>query len=178
MMNKETTIDTKKVYTGKIVNLRVDTVEITGRGYAQRELISHRGGVCCVAITDENKILFVKQFRKAVEKELIELPAGTLEAGETPDQAVVREVREETGYAICDVRPVSEFYPTPGYSDEKGHLFVASATERGEMRPDADEDIEVLEFTLEEAIEKIERGEIVDAKTIMGIALYRLMRDK
>lgn len=177
-MNKETTIDTKKVYTGKIVNLRVDTVEIPGKSYAQRELISHRGGVCCVAVTDEKKILFVKQFRKAVEKDLIELPAGTLEVGELPDQAVVREVQEETGYIIRDVRLISEFYPTPGYSDEKGHLFIASATEKGEMHPDADEDIEVLEFTLEEAIEKTERGEIVDAKTIMGIALYRLMCEK
>ena len=102
-MNKENTIDSKSIYSGKIVQLKVDTVEIVGKGYAQREVISHRGGVCCVAVTEENKIVLVRQFRKAVEQELLELPAGTLEVGETPKQAIIRELKEETGYHFTEV---------------------------------------------------------------------------
>lgn len=177
-MNKEKTIDSRSIYAGKIVNLKVDTVEVAGRGYAQRELISHRGGVCCVAVTKENKILLVKQFRKAVEKELIELPAGTLELGETVEESIIREVQEETGYRITNVEPVVRFYPSPGYTNEIGNLFFADAVEKGERDLDADEDIEVLELSLDDILKKIEQEEIMDAKTILGVTIYKLINDR
>ena len=166
-MNKENTIDSKSIYSGKIVQLKVDTVEIVGKGYAQREVISHRGGVCCVAVTEENKIVLVRQFRKAVEQELLELPAGTLEVGETPKQAIIRELKS-----------MVEFFPSPGYTNELGHLFIGKAKDRGEMELDGDEEIEVEEFTLDELLNKINQGEIKDAKTILGICMYRLFLDK
>lgn len=177
-MNDEKTIDSRTIYTGRIVNLKVDTVEITGKGYAQRELISHRGGVCCVAVTPENKILLVKQFRKAVEKSLIELPAGTLEMGETPEQSIIREMKEETGYRITNVEPIVRFYPSPGYTNELGNLFFADAVEKGERNLDSDEDIEVLELSLEDIFKKIEQEEIVDAKTMLGVTMYKLISDR
>lgn len=131
-MGTENTIDTKQIYNGKILNLRVDTVEIAGKGYAQRELISHRGGVCCIAVTQENKILLVKQFRKAVEQYMIELPAGTLEKGERAEDAIVRELKEETGYHLVDAEEIVQFYPSPGYTDERGYVFVGKALDKGE----------------------------------------------
>ena len=177
-MNKENTIDSKSIYSGKIVQLKVDTVEIVGKGYAQREIISHRGGVCCIAVTEANKIVLVRQFRKAVEQELLELPAGTLEVGETPKQAIIRELKEETGYHFAEVESMVEFFPSPGYKNELGHLFVGKAVNKGEMELDGDEEIEVEEFTLDELLYKINQGEIKDAKTILGICMYQLFLDK
>ncbi len=177
-MGTENTIDTKQIYNGKILNLRVDTVEIAGKGYAQRELISHRGGVCCIAVTQENKILLVKQFRKAVEQYMIELPAGTLEKGERAEDAIVRELKEETGYHLVDAEEIVQFYPSPGYTDERGYVFVGKALDKGERELDLDEDIEVLEFTLDEIFKKIENGEITDAKTILGVTMYKLICDR
>lgn len=175
---KEKTIDSKTVYDGKIVNLRIDTVEVSKKGITKREIISHPGGVACVAVNEEGKILLVSQFRKAFDLDVTEIPAGKLEKGENPDDAIVREIKEETGYDLIDVEKKFIYYPSPGYTNEIGHMYFGKAVNRGKTHFDTFEDIELLEITLDKALDMIKNDEIRDAKTIMGILCYACEQNK
>ena len=118
MIVKETTVSSDLIYIGKNIQLRVDTVEVPNKGYKKREIIEHKGAVGIVAITNEKKIVLVKQYRKAIEKELYELPAGKMEIGETPLECAIRELKEETGYSTDNMKLIHKFYPTPGFSNQ------------------------------------------------------------
>lgn len=169
---KEVTINSEQVFSGKVIDLFVDTVEIREGKTATREIVKHKGAVCGICVTKDKKLVFVKQYRKAVDDFLIEIPAGKLESKEVPKEAIEREVREETGYLVESMKYVVKFYTSPGFSNELGYLYFINLGEKGPTDFDEDEDIEILEYTLEEAQKMVLEGHIIDAKTILGISLY------
>lgn len=171
-MTKEQTISSKQIYNGKVLSLRVDEVRINEDKTSIREIVSHGGAVCAVGVTSENKILLVKQYRKSFESEMIEVPAGKLDPGELPELAVIREFKEETGYDVENVKYMTTFNTSPGFSNEVVHLYFLDATVQGDTDFDEDEDIEILEHSLEEIKDMIYKREIVDAKTILGVMMY------
>ncbi len=177
MIQEEVTIKSEKIYEGKVLNLRIDTVELPDKRYSKREIVEHVGGVGVIAITEEGNIVLVNQYRKALDKNIIEIPAGKLEINEEPKETARRELEEETGYTCSKMRYFTEFYPTPGYCTEKIHLFIAEDLIPGKQNLDENEFLEVLEIPFEEAYEKVMNGEILDAKTIIGINLLKNERE-
>lgn len=178
MINEEVTIKSEKIYEGKILNLRIDTIELPDKRYSKREIVEHAGGVGIVAITNDDKIILVNQYRKAASKVLLEIPAGKLELNEQPKETAIRELKEETGYSSENISYLTEFFPTPGYCSEKIHIFTAKNLISGRQDLDEHELLEVIELPFDEAYEKVLNGEIIDGKTIIGILLLKLERDK
>jgi ADP-ribose pyrophosphatase len=168
---EEKTMKTDKIYEGKIVNLRVDTVELPDKKYSKREIVEHPGGVGIVAILDDGMVLLVRQYRKAPDKVLLEIPAGKLEVNEEPSETALRELKEETGYTAGKLEYLTEFYTSPGFSTEKIYLFLAEKLEPGEQELDTGEFIELEKYTIDELKVMINRGEIMDSKTLIGIQL-------
>lgn len=168
---EEKTMKTEKIYEGKILNLRIDTVELPDKKYSKREIVEHPGAVAVVPITDEGDIILVKQYRKAVERELLEIPAGKLEINEEPKECVARELKEETGYTSSNIDYIFEFYTSPGFSNEKMYLFIATDLKEGEAEPETDEYIEVQKYKIAELLDMVKKGEISDSKTIIGILI-------
>ncbi|GAB6087800.1 NUDIX hydrolase [Alkaliphilus crotonatoxidans] len=169
----EKTLKSERIYEGKVINLRVDTVELPDRKYSKREIVEHDGAVGILAITEENKLIFVKQFRKSVEDTLLEIPAGRIEPEEAPIDCARRELEEETGFQANSISKMMDFYTSPGFSNEVLHIFLASELRPGTASPDEDEYIEVIYLTLEEALQALDRGEIKDSKTIIAILQYQ-----
>lgn len=175
----EKTMKSDKVYEGKILNLRIDTVELPDKKYSKREIVEHPGAVCIVPMTESNEIYLVKQYRKAIDKEILEIPAGKIEIGEEPKDCAIRELKEETGLTADNYEYITEFYSSPGFCNEKMYLFIATDLEEGEATPDTDEYIDVEKYPLEKLLHMIEIGEINDSKTIIGVQMVeRLNKSK
>lgn len=172
-MIEEKTISSDRVYTGKTISLKVDTVEVPNRGYQKREIVEHNGAVGIVAITPENKVVLVRQYRKAVEKELWEIPAGKIEIGENPKECAIRELKEETGYSAENMKLIHKFYTSAGFSNQKIYIFLAENLIQGERNLDEDEFLEVHEIDKDEVYNMIARNEIEDAKTSIGMLLIK-----
>ncbi len=177
MMFEEKTMKSDKLYEGKMLNLRVDTVELPDKKYSKREIVEHPGGVAVIPIVDNDSLILVKQYRKAVEKFLLEIPAGKVEINEEPRITAIRELKEETGYSTDKMEYLMEFYTSPGFTNEKIYLFLATDLVKGEASPDTGEFIEVEKFKIDALIKMIERGEIIDSKTIIGINLAKKYLD-
>lgn len=164
---EEKTVHTESIYKGKVISLQVDEVELPNGKTSKRELVKHPGAVAVIAITPDKKIVFVEQYRKALERSLVEIPAGKLEPGEKPHNTALRELEEETGYTTTKLDYVTSFSTSPGFADEVIHLYLATDIVKAENKLEADEDefVELIEATKEEAdiLEKDER--IWDAKT-------------
>lgn len=177
---EEKTIHTKKVYDGKIIKLRVDDVSLPDGKTSKRELLTHQGGVAVIPLTEDGKILFVKQYRKAIEKTLIEIPAGLIDEGEDPQTTAIRELEEETGYTTKKVIFVTSFYPSPGYTDELNYIYFTDQLEllQTNVPGDDDEFIEVVPLTLAEAKACVQEGTIHDAKTIYAILYLETLEMK
>lgn len=173
MILEEITIKSDRLYEGKILNLRVDTVEIPGKKYSKREIIEVSGAAAIVPVLEDGKVVLIKQYRKPMDKVIYEIPAGKLEPGEEPRECAVRELREETGYTSGKMTYLNEIFPSPGYVNEKIHLFVATDLRPGETEFDETESIESESFTFEELHKMIDRGVISDAKTIIGIFMAK-----
>lgn len=171
MLYEEKTMKSDKIYDGKILKLKVDTVEMPDKKYSKREIIEHPGAVAMIPITEEGNILLVRQYRKAVEDFLLEIPAGKLEVNEEPKETATRELKEEIGMDPKKLTYLSEFYSSPGYCDEKIHLFLAEDLEEGDFEKEEGEFLEVVEYSIEELIKMVSMGDIVDSKTIIGIFL-------
>lgn len=172
----EKTLDSREIYRGRIINVRLDRVELPGGRTAYREVVEHPGAVCIAAVKEDQKIILVKQFRKPVEETLIELPAGKLEAGEDPEECAARELAEETGYRAGKMEHLISFYTSPGFSDEIMHLFLATDLSPGESNPDQDEMLQIVEVDLEKAVEMVLEGKIKDSKTAVGIFILKAGR--
>ncbi|MBI1884106.1 MAG: NUDIX hydrolase [Chlamydiae bacterium] len=165
----ETTLSEKKIYKGRILDLVVKTVRMPNGNIATREMVTHGGVIAVIPFLEDGRMVMVKQFRKTAEKVTLEIPAGRMDPGETPLQATRRELKEETGYVAKKIKKYITFYPAIGYSNEEIHLFTASALAPGETDPDEDELIEVVRLSLRQALKKIDQGEIIDSKSILGL---------
>lgn len=163
---KETTVNKKYVYKGKILNVRCDDALLPDGRPCVREMVEHPGGAAVLA-EYEGKIAFVRQFRYPYGEVILELPAGKLEKGEAPVRTVERELSEETGLKAERFLPLGEIYPTPGYTDEKLYLFKAEGVSRGESHPDEGEFLSVEWIKADEALEMVRDGRIKDAKTVV-----------
>jgi len=168
---EEKTLESKRIYEGKIVNLRVDTVELPNGRTTTREVVEHRGAVAIVPMLDHEKVVLVRQFRQPVGTALLEIPAGTLDKGEDPAECARRELVEEIGYFPAKLTEMFDSYLAPGYSTEKLHTFLAEDLEKVGENRDFDEFLEVVTIKLRDAAEMIRVGEIVDAKSICGLLL-------
>jgi len=166
------TLKTEQVYRGRVISLTKDTVALPSGHITIREKISHPGSVGILPVLGNGNLILVKQFRYVIGSDLLEIPAGTIEEGESPKECAARELLEETGYRAGRLELFSAFYLAPGYSNEFMWLFKATDLRSEEARPMADESIEVREINLEEALRLIRSGEIKDVKTICAILLY------
>lgn len=171
----EKTLHTETIYEGRIINVRVEDVELPNGKKSKRELIDHPGAVAVIAITPDNKILAVRQYRKALKKAIVEIPAGKLEPGEKPEVTAIRELEEETGYTCESLDKIISFYTSPGFANELVHLYVAKGLEKkGEQAADEDEFLDVLHLSLEEMEEMLETEEIHDAKTAYALMYLKM----
>jgi len=170
---KEELVSSRRTYEGRIVSLRVDTVRLPSGRITTREIVEHGGSVAIVALSEEDNVLLVNQFRAAVGRVLLEIPAGTLEAGEEAETCALRELREETGYVAAHIEELHVFYTSPGFCNERIWLYLATGLKPGSQDMATDESIEVMELPLSRALEMIGSGEICDGKTILGLLAAR-----
>lgn len=168
---EEKTIHSHRIFSGKFIDLRIDEVLLPNGKTSTREIVEHPGAVAVVALNKQNEVLMVRQYRKAVEKELLEIPAGKLEIGESKETCAKRELMEETGFYPKDLRYITSFYTTPGFTDEKMHLFLARDLQKNPKEADEDEFIKIEVISFNEVVKKVYNGEIFDGKTIIGILL-------
>lgn len=173
---EEKTIKTEKIFTGKVISLQVEDVELPNGKTSKREIIKHPGAVAVLALTDDNKIVMVEQYRKALDKIIAEIPAGKLEPGEDPRVCAGRELEEETGYGCKEIEWLISFYTSPGFADELVHLYIAKGLKKKEdaASPDEDEFVSLKEVTLDEALALLEEQKIHDAKTAYAIQYLQL----
>jgi ADP-ribose pyrophosphatase len=162
------------VYTGRVINLDVDTVRFPNGTTGELEMIRHPGASAVVPFLsdpagDDPQLLLIRQYRYAAEQYLYELPAGRLDPGEAAEACARRELREETGCEAARVEHMFTMYTTPGFTDERIHLFMAVGLTRGENSREVDEFIEVETMPLSRALSLVEQGEIRDAKTALGL---------
>lgn len=161
----EKTVEKNYVYEGKIINVRRDKAALPTGKPCTREVVEHNGGVCVAALTENNELMFVRQFRYPYMEVILELPAGKLEKGEDPFEAGKRELEEETGCVAENYADLGKFYPTPGYCGEIIYLYAAWGLAETQMHPDDDEYLEVERIPLDKAVDMVINGEIPDGKT-------------
>jgi ADP-ribose pyrophosphatase len=157
------------LYEGRILNLRVDRVTLENGRETTREIVEHRGAAAIVPLLDNGDVILVRQYRYAVGSDLLEIPAGTLEDGESPEKCAKRELEEETGYRCGELNKVLECVVAPGYSTERIHFYLARELTKAEMKTEEDERIKVENMPFRLALEKVRRGEIRDSKTVCGL---------
>ena len=173
-MFEERTLESRRIYDGRILALRVDKVELPSGRETMREVVEHGDCVAIVAVDAEDNVLLVRQFRKPIESMLLEIPAGGIEAGEEPLQSAHRELIEETGYAAGRMERLCGFYSSPGYCTEFLHVFLATELEPGTGHAEEDEFIELVPVPLSQVSDLILSGEIADAKSIAGLFAFFL----
>jgi ADP-ribose pyrophosphatase len=177
MTFEEKTISSEMIYKGAILNLRRDKVTVVNGSTSYREIVEHAGGVALAAITDEKKMVLVRQFRKAAEKVVLEAPAGKIEIDEDPELTAKRELKEETGYSAGEIEYITSFYSSIGYSEEVIHLYHATGLIPGETSFDDNEAIDVVEYDIAKLKQMVLNGEIEDAKTIAAIFIAAAKED-
>jgi ADP-ribose pyrophosphatase len=175
---KETVIGTEEIYHGKIVHLRVDSVRLPDGKESKREIVGHGGAVCIVPITDDGNVLLIRQFRLAASDVLLEIPAGGLEPGETPEACAARELEEETGFRATSLQHLFSAFLAPGYSTELMHAYLATGLTPGKTNMDEDEKVVLTPIPLGEVVDRILAGELKDAKTIAGIMVAYHLRER
>lgn len=178
MKLEEKTIKKNYVYMGRIINVRNDDAELPNGKPCLREVVEHPGGVCVAAITENDELLFVRQFRYPYMEIIPELPAGKLETGEDPFETGKRELEEETGYVAEEYYDLGKFYPTPGYCGEIIHIYAAKNLTGTNQHLDEDEFLSVEKIPLEKAVEMVMNNEIKDGKTQAAVLKVKLLRDK
>lgn len=165
----EKKISSKQIFDGKIIKLFVDEVELPNGQIATRELVRHPGAVCVVPVTDSGEVVMVRQFRYPYGEVLLEIPAGKLEPGEDPYEAVKRELEEESGAVAGNIVHLGEIYTTVALFDEKIQLYIATDLKFTNAHPDGDEFLESTKIKLTDLVKMVVGGEIKDAKTQIAI---------
>jgi ADP-ribose pyrophosphatase len=165
----EEIIRSEYLYRGHILKLRLDQTRLENKQVVQREIVEHNGAVAIVALDAQNRVLMVRQYRSGAGRELLEIPAGTLEEGEDPALCATRELKEETGYHALRWDNLGFFYSSPGFCTEKIYLYLARQLTLGTATPDPDEILHAELVPFHQLLDQIKRGEILDAKTIVGL---------
>lgn len=173
---EEQTIEQRRIYEGKVVRLRIDTVRLPDGRTATREVVEHNPAVAMVPVDREGRILLVRQWRSPVDAALLEVPAGTTDDGEDIEAAVQRELQEEIGYRAGRLTRLCGFWVAPGYCTEYIHVYLAEELAESRLQADEDERIEVVPLTLKEALDAIAAGQIQDAKSQVGLLMYARLR--
>lgn len=161
------------IYKGKVFNLEKDIITLPDGRETVRETIRHGGAAAMIPVDKDGKIIFVKQYRHSARKEVLEIPAGTIENGENPYDCAIREIQEETSYKAGKMTFLLKMYSAIGFCSEVIHIYLAEDLEKGEYNMDDDEFITNERYTLEESIELIHNGVICDSKTITAIFAYK-----
>ncbi len=167
-------LSSRREYTGRVMNLDIDQVRFPNGTIGELEIIRHSGASAVIPFlgdpgSDDPAILLIRQYRYATDGFIYEIPAGRLEAGEPPEECAVRELREETGCTAERIEHLYTFYTTPGFTDEKIHLFVATGLVRGNSELEADEFVELVPTQMSAALKMIKDGAINDSKTALSI---------
>ncbi len=168
----EKTLSSQLIYEGRAVKLRVDTVKMASGRETTREIVEHSDCVAVIAVDDNDKVLLVNQFRKSVDKELLEIPAGGIDPGEDPVTTVRREMREETGYLPQKVERLGGFYSTPGYCTEYLYLYLATDLIPSQLHAEDTENIRLVRVPVSQIPSLITSGSICDAKSIAGLLTF------
>jgi len=169
---EEKTLSSRLIYEGRAVRLRIDTVRMPSGRETTREIVEHSDCVAIIAIDAEDNVLLVSQFRQAVGKRLLEIPAGGIEPDEDPVACVRRELREETGFLPKKVERLGGFYSTPGYGTEYLHLYLATELISSPLQAEDSESIRLVRVPLAQIPALITSGEICDAKSIAGLLTF------
>ncbi len=167
----EPTIETKRIYEGIIINVRVDTVRMPSGRSATREVVEHSHAVCIVPVDEDGNVFLVRQYRKPAEEALLEVPAGAVEDGEVSEDAVLRELQEEIGHTAGNLQHLSSFWVAPGWATEFMHAYLATDLTPSRLDADEDENIEVVRLPFDQALAMFKTGEIKDGKTIASMLL-------
>ncbi|MBC8683174.1 NUDIX hydrolase [Staphylococcus pseudintermedius] len=165
---EEKTISKESIYKGKIIEVEKHKVSLPNNETAYREVVKHNGAVAICALTPDQQVILVKQYRKALEQELLEIPAGKLEPGEDRESAAMRELEEETGYKAKKLTLIGEVYGTPGFSNEKISVYFADNLVEGKVNLDEDEFVEKVLYSLDDVKKTVEARTIEDAKTFIA----------
>lgn len=165
---EEKTISKESIYKGKIIEVEKHKVSLPNNETAYREVVKHNGAVAICALTPDQQVILVKQYRKALEQELLEIPAGKLEPGEDRESAAMRELEEETGYKAKKLTLIGEVYGTPGFSNEKISVYFADNLVEGKVNLDEDEFVEKVLYSLDDVKKAVEARTIEDAKTFIA----------
>ncbi len=165
-------ISHKEIYSGVIARLHVDTIQLPSGNKAIREVVLHPGGVCAVPVLDDGRLLLIRQFRYPLQKYIMELPAGKLDHNLSPQDTIALEIEEECGFRASALDYQCSYYTSPGISNEIIHFFIARGLSPVKQSLQEGEHITVEALTVDECMKKIENGEIVDGKTIIGILWY------
>jgi len=176
MPEPERKLSSQQIYSGRAINVRVDTVEKAGGSRTTREIVEHSDSVAVVVLDEQGSILLVRQYRHAVGKALLEIPAGGIDPGEQPLEAVRRELQEETGYFPRQIDKLGGFYATPGYGTEYLHCFLAGDLVPARLVAEDTEDIELVRISADEIPGLIASGDICDAKSIAALLMFLLIR--
>lgn len=175
---KEQVVEIKHIFDGKVIDVDLERVVLPNGEQAFREIVRHHGAVGVIAITPQDKMVFIRQWRSPLEQVTLEIPAGKIEPNEDPLVTATRELNEEARYEAKVIEEVMPFYTSPGFADEKIYLYHASGLKpvKNELPQDEDEFLEKVELTLPEALQAMQRGEICDSKTIMAVMFWQLMK--
>jgi ADP-ribose diphosphatase len=165
----ERALSSELIYDGKLLRVRRDKVRLPDGGTAEREYIQHPGAVLVIAVLDSGELVLERQFRYALGRDMIELPAGKIDPGESPLETAKRELREETGYTASSWRHLSTIHLAIGYSDERIEMFLARGLKQEQAKLDDEEFLEVFSLPLDTAVEWVREGRISDAKTVSGL---------
>ncbi len=177
MKHYEKQLSSETVFEGRVIRVTLDRVELENGRTSTREVVHHHGGAAVAALNEKDEIFLVRQYRYALQRELIELPAGKLEKGEDPFCAAKRELGEETGFTAADFTDLGAIIPTCGYDSEVIYLYAAKNLTPVGQHLDPDEFLSVFTMPLSEAVEKVLSGEISDGKTVAGILKLKALRD-
>ena len=171
-MAEEKTLSSRVIYEGRVLKLRVDNVRTADGRESTREIVEHSDCIAIVPVDADGNILLVSQYRKAVEKELLEIPAGGIEPDETPDDAVRREMREETGYLPRRIQRLGGFYSAPGYSSEYLYLYLATDLVSSPLHAEDTDEITLVRQPISQIPELIAAGKLADSKSLAGLLLF------
>jgi len=173
----EVRVSGETVFSGRVFSVELDKIRLPDGREGEREVIRHPGGAAILALDGENRVVLVRQYRYALGRVMLEIPAGRREPGEPARETALRELREETGYRAGRVEDLGEVFPTGGYNSEGISLFLARELVRGEPNPDDGEFLETMIMPFDEVLEKVLSGEISDGKTAVAVLKTRLLKN-